>query len=127
MSLTATTTQNPTPISPDKIKIGILLLGPGVQLLDLSAIDVLGLLEKSYLDAVPMPRELKSKFPGLDIDFRYITETGEGMQALTAGAKLGVTVRFEASSFSSADLLLRGAVVGLCSCLSLVRLETGVS
>ncbi len=98
---------------PTSLKIGILLLGTGVQLLDLAAIDILGMMDKFYLREVNLPEEMVAK--GLDIEYYYITEevsengdaNGHGhggekgvrLHDLTAGAKVAATVCCFASCF----------------------------
>ncbi len=87
MSTTSTTTP---------IKFGVLLLGPSVQLLDVSPADVFGMLEPNYLRAGQLPESLVAM--GVDIEYHYITESGEGLQQMTAGVKYGVTVCTQAPS-----------------------------
>lgn len=46
------------------LKVGVLLVGGGVQLLDLAAVDVLGSCDPGYLKAAGLPDALLSKASG---------------------------------------------------------------
>lgn len=72
------------------LQVGIILLSDGVQLLDVSSADVLGMMQPSYLSACSLPKSVISQ--GVEMEFHYVTESGKGMQAMTAGFKLNVTV-----------------------------------
>ncbi|KAL8730288.1 MAG: hypothetical protein Q9166_004171 [cf. Caloplaca sp. 2 TL-2023] len=75
--------------SSSPLKVGILLLSNGVQLMDVAPIDMLGMLEKRYVQACELPDHLVAK--ALDIEYYWINETGEGPQPMTGGFKLAVT------------------------------------
>ncbi|KAI9873326.1 MAG: hypothetical protein M1830_000541 [Pleopsidium flavum] len=81
---TTTTTTSPTPIV-----FGVLLLGAGVQLLDVSPVDIFGMLDPAYLRACQLPENVVAQ--GVDVEFHYITESDEALHPMTAGAKIGVT------------------------------------
>jgi transcriptional regulator GlxA family with amidase domain len=69
--------------------IGVLLLPP-VQLLDLSAIDLLGMLSPSYLQACPLPAALIALAHPVRIS--YICASGaDTLAALTASCSINVT------------------------------------
>ncbi len=72
------------------LQVGVLLCGEGVQLLDISPVDVLGTLEPYYIRACQLPQFLVDM--GIEMEFHFITETGEGPQQLTGGMKCVVTV-----------------------------------
>lgn len=69
------------------LHIGILLLPP-VQLLDVAAIDILGMITPEYLAACGVPSQVMES--GQNFSFHYISETSEPAQ-LTAGAKHVIT------------------------------------
>ncbi|KAI4136116.1 MAG: hypothetical protein LQ347_000045 [Umbilicaria vellea] len=71
------------------LQVGVLLCGEGVQLLDISPVDVLGMLEPYYIRACQLPQPLVDM--GIEMEFHFITETGEGTQQLTGGMKCVVT------------------------------------
>ena len=79
------TTETPAPL-----QVGIILLSDGVQLLDVSSADILGMMQPAYLRACSLPETMIAQ--GVEMEFHYVTESGEGMQAMTAGFRLGVTV-----------------------------------
>lgn len=87
---------NPTPY-PNPLKLGILLFSEGVQLLDVAPIDMFGMLEKSYLAACNLPQTIVDS--GLDIEYYFINEEGKGLNPMTGGFKINVTVRFPSISF----------------------------
>lgn len=72
------------------LQVGVLLCGEGVQLLDISPVDVLGMLEPYYIRACQLPQSFIDM--GVEMKFHFITETGEGTQQLTGGMKCVVTV-----------------------------------
>lgn len=72
------------------VKIGVLLLGSAVQVLDASTVDLLGMLEPSYLAACQLPPSIVSQ--GTEIEWHYVSEAGPSSPfPLTAGAKYVVT------------------------------------
>lgn len=73
------------------LKVGILLVGSGVQLLDLSAVDILAMSCVEYLKVAQIPEAVHSK--GQSMEFLYITEKGEGPYPVTADLKVQATVR----------------------------------
>lgn len=73
------------------LQVGVLLCGEVVQLLDVSPVDVLGMLQPYYIRACELPQPLVDM--GIEMEFHFITETGEGPQQLTGGMKCVVTVR----------------------------------
>lgn len=75
------------------LQVGVLLCGEGVQLLDISPVDVLGMLEPYYIRACQLPQPLVDM--GIEMEFHFITETGEGTQQLTGGMKCVVTVGYK--------------------------------
>ncbi|KAL9119853.1 MAG: hypothetical protein Q9187_003589, partial [Circinaria calcarea] len=75
--------------TPAPLQVGIILLSDGVQLLDVSSADILGMMQPSYLRACSLPESIIAQ--GVEMEFHYVTESGEGMQAMTAGFRLGVT------------------------------------
>ncbi|KAL8768352.1 MAG: hypothetical protein Q9209_005386 [Squamulea sp. 1 TL-2023] len=74
---------------PSSLKVGVLLCGP-VQLMDVAPVDMLGMLDKKYVEIAHLPEQIASK--ALDIEFYFINETGEGPHPMTAGFKIAVTV-----------------------------------
>lgn len=75
-------------MAPTSVHIGVLLLPP-VQLLDVSPIDIFGMLTPLYLAATPFPSSLKNG--AVPIDITYISPLGSGALAdCTASAKIGV-------------------------------------
>ncbi|KAI4258979.1 MAG: hypothetical protein LQ352_000975 [Teloschistes flavicans] len=76
---------NPTPF-PNPLKLGIFLCSEGVQLLDVAPIDMLGMLEKSYLAACGLPQAMIEN--GLDIEYYFINEEGKGPNPMTGGFKV---------------------------------------
>lgn len=73
------------------LKVGILLVGSGIQLLDLSAVDILAMSCVDYLKVAQIPEVVHSK--GQTMEFLYITEKGEGPYPVTADLKVQATVR----------------------------------
>ena len=74
-----------------RLKVGVLLLSKGAQLLDVSAVDLLGMMEPYYLKACQLPEPIVSK--GIEIEWHYISEAGPAETMLmTAGVRYGVTV-----------------------------------
>ena len=78
--------------SPSPLRVGVLHCGP-VQLLDLAAVDLLGMLTPESLRASQFPDELVAL--GTEIEFRYF---GEGKKEgetifVTADLKVVMTVR----------------------------------
>ncbi|KAL8952908.1 MAG: hypothetical protein Q9222_001198 [Ikaeria aurantiellina] len=74
---------------PSPLKVGILLLSSATQLLDVAPIDMLGMLERHWLQASPLPEALIAK--ALDIEYYFISETGESPHQMTGGFKVAVT------------------------------------
>ena len=88
------------------IRIGVLLLPP-VQLLDVSAVDLFGMLTKDYLTACRLPQPLING--ALPIEIKYISESGgDNIEECTASAGLRVTAGFEdaGSAPGHLDILL---------------------
>ncbi|KAL8642991.1 MAG: hypothetical protein Q9228_000390 [Teloschistes exilis] len=79
---------NPTRY-PNPLKLGILLFSEGVQFLDVAPIDMLGMLEKSYLAACGLPQAMVDS--GLDVEYHFINEEGKGPNPMTGGFKVHVT------------------------------------
>ncbi|KAI9829092.1 MAG: hypothetical protein M1832_000115 [Thelocarpon impressellum] len=87
------------------LKVGILLLGDSVQLLDCSPADLLGMTEPYYLKAAQVPDAIVGM--GVETEWHYISEAGpDKLMQMTAGAKYGVTDTLE--STPQLDLLLVG-------------------
>lgn len=74
------------------VKVGILLLSPGVQLLDVAPIDILGMLEPQWLEAVHLPPHIIAQ--GAKLEYHFINENGKGPQQMTGGFRIEVTVCF---------------------------------
>ena len=77
--------------STSPLRVGVLLCGP-VQLLDLAAVDLFGMLTPEYLRACQLPDQLVSLGP--TIEFRYIGEgkkEGEILET-TSDVKVVMTV-----------------------------------
>ncbi|KAL8959794.1 MAG: hypothetical protein Q9183_005574, partial [Haloplaca sp. 2 TL-2023] len=74
---------------PSSLKVGVLLFSEGTQFLDVSGIDMLGMLEKSYLELAHIPDALVAK--GFDIEYHFINEEGKGPNQMTGGFKIEVT------------------------------------
>lgn len=73
------------------LKAGVLLVGGGVQLLDLAAVDVLGSCDPGYLKAAGLPDALLSK--ARPVEILYIAESGVGSNApLTSNGNILITV-----------------------------------
>lgn len=78
-------------MSTEALKVGVLLVGGGVQLLDLAAIDVLGSCDPSYLKDIALPDALLSK--ARPVEILYIAESGAGSNAaLTSNGNILITV-----------------------------------
>ena len=84
------------------LKIGVILLSQGVQVLDVAPADLLGTVQKSYLQACKFPPELVDKGQ-VEFEWHFVSEEGpgNGLFPATAHFQLGVTV-----SQSNADCLL---------------------
>lgn len=89
--------QSTTSPNPKKIVLGILLLPPVVQLLDLAAVDILAMLDRSYLRACDLPEHVVAR--GVETEYHYICESGEGWCGITTGGRMGATVRLSSSWF----------------------------
>ncbi|KAI4127206.1 MAG: hypothetical protein LQ338_003325 [Usnochroma carphineum] len=74
------------------LKVGVFLAESGVQLLDVAPVDMLGMLQKDYLQAISqvvnLP-QLASK--GFDIEYYFVNETGQSPNPMTGGFKVEVT------------------------------------
>jgi hypothetical protein len=73
------------------IEAGMILMGE-TEILDVAPIDLLHGISKKFVNAIPLPEELKAK--ALDINFHWVTETG-------AAAKLTSNITMEATACSS--------------------------
>jgi len=81
-------------MSSEAIKVGVLVVGGGIQLLDLAAVDVLGSCDPSYLKALGLPDALMSK--ARPVELLYIAESGAGSNgALTSNGHILITHSFE--------------------------------
>ncbi|KAL5359980.1 class I glutamine amidotransferase-like protein [Aspergillus floccosus] len=69
------------------LTVGVLMFGVN-QFLDVSAVDLLGMLSKKYLKYAEMPQSLQDQ--ALDLEIRYISDV-PGYHPLTADAALQVT------------------------------------
>lgn len=85
-----TTTTAPPPPQKAMIKVGIIFITEPIQLLDVAPIDILGMMEPSYLRALGLPETFCAK--GIDFEYHYVNETGKGPNQMSAGFKLAVTV-----------------------------------
>lgn len=77
--------------SSSPLRVGVLLCGP-VQLLDLAAVDLLGMVTPEYLRLCGLPPHVVAL--GQELAFSYIAEgkkAGE-TEVVTAGAKIMTTV-----------------------------------
>ncbi|KAI4239330.1 MAG: hypothetical protein L6R40_005545 [Gallowayella cf. fulva] len=90
--------------SSSPLKVGILLLSSGVQLMDVAPVDMLGMLEKGYVQACQLPEHLVAK--ALNIEYYFVNETGEGPNQMTGGFKVAVTHSIE--TCPPLDILLIG-------------------
>lgn len=79
------------------IKVGIIFVTEPIQLLDVAPIDILGMMEPSYLRALGMPEDFCAK--GIEFEYHYVNETGKGPNQMSAGFKLAVTVTSNPCSF----------------------------
>lgn len=78
-------------MSTEALKVGVLLVSGGVQLLDLAAIDVLGSCDPGYLKDAGLPDALLSK--ARPVEILYIAESGVGSNAtLTSNGNILITV-----------------------------------
>jgi hypothetical protein len=76
--------------SQSPVRIGVLLLGNGVQFLDVAAVDLLGCLHPKYLEVCQLPVAIVSK--GIECEIHYISEDGAQLMQMTAGIKCAITV-----------------------------------
>lgn len=83
----STTTTAPQTVG---IKVGIIFITEPIQLLDVAPIDIMGMMEPSYLRALGMPEDFCAK--GIEFEYHYVNETGKGPNQMSAGFKLAVTV-----------------------------------
>ena len=75
------------------LRVGVLIIPP-IQLLDLSPVDLFGMLTKEYLEACRLPAPLTAL--GIPVEIHYISEAGPGSSAqCTANAQLRVTAGLE--------------------------------
>ncbi|KAI5118497.1 hypothetical protein M0805_003997 [Coniferiporia weirii] len=78
------------------LRVGVLFVGPEIQLLDMSAVDLFGMCTPAYLKHSQQPSELIAK--SQDFEIIYIAEGGAGTHAkMTGGAKVLITHSFEDS------------------------------
>jgi hypothetical protein len=70
------------------IEAGMILMGE-TEILDVAPIDLLHGISKKFVNAYPLPEELKAK--ALDINFHWVTETG-------TAAKLTSNITMEATA-----------------------------
>ncbi|KAL8705832.1 MAG: hypothetical protein Q9201_001055 [Fulgogasparrea decipioides] len=73
---------------PSPLKVGIFLPAE-VQLLDVAPIDILGMLEESWLQASGVPENLVAQ--ALKIEYYFINEDGKGPNQMTGGFRVEVT------------------------------------
>ncbi|SLM33397.1 Protein kinase A anchor protein, nuclear localisation signal domain [Lasallia pustulata] len=71
------------------LQVGVLLCGEGVQLLDVSPVDLLGMLQPQYIRACQLPQSLADM--SIEMEIHFISETGHGPHQLTGGMKCAVT------------------------------------
>lgn len=72
------------------LKVGILLFSEGTQLLDVAPIDLLGMLDPSWLSFGGLPEEIIAQAPRFE--YHFINEKGEGPNPMTGGFRLAITV-----------------------------------
>lgn len=92
--------------STSPLRIGVLIVPP-VQLLDVSSVDLFGMLTKEYLEACSLPAPLLAL--GIPVEIHYISEAGPGIVAeCTANARLRVTADLEdeVASAGKIDILM---------------------
>ncbi|CAL8580329.1 hypothetical protein XPA_006057 [Xanthoria parietina] len=88
---------------PSPLKVGVLLCS-ATQLMDVAPLDMLGMLDKHWVQTAQLPEYLASK--ALDIEYCFINETGESPHPMTGGFKLAVTHSIE--TCPPLDILLIG-------------------
>jgi transcriptional regulator GlxA family with amidase domain len=88
-------------MSATTVRIGVLLIGT-VQLLDVSPIDLFGMLTKEYLQACRLPAPLVAL--AVPVDIVYISESGTGINGLTASAGLRVSADLNNKSCAPGNL-----------------------
>lgn len=112
-------------MSTEALKVGVLLVSGGVQLLDLAAIDVLGSCDPGYLKNAGLPDALLSK--ARPVEILYIAESGVGSNAtLTSNGNILITV----SALTVLVLYVcKFLIIGHCPQLAFIRecWEAGLS
>lgn len=89
------------------LKVGILVFSEGTQLLDVAPIDLLGMLEPSWLEVGGfLPKELIARAPRFE--YHFINETGEGPNQMTGGFRLAITVKFPSPLLSPLHYFFSG-------------------
>ncbi len=88
--------------SPQSLQVGVLLTST-VQLLDVSPVDLFGMLTREYLTACKLPAPLIAL--GISVDIHYIAQGGpHTLQECTANAALRVTASLTDQAVSSGKL-----------------------
>ncbi|OCL06589.1 hypothetical protein AOQ84DRAFT_74145, partial [Glonium stellatum] len=88
---TSDTSLNLNPPSKSSLLIGILLLGNDlIQTLDIAPADLLSMLSEEVMERLGASEDLRSQ--AIELDIRYVSESGEGLFSLTAGLRVPVTV-----------------------------------
>ena len=79
------------------LKVGVFLAESGVQTLDITPLDVLGLLDPKWASVVGLSEDLVAQ--AVKMEYFFVSETGESPHPLTAGFKIAVTVLLAISPF----------------------------
>ncbi|KAK7950889.1 class I glutamine amidotransferase-like protein [Apiospora aurea] len=93
-----------------RIEVGVLLMNGTTEVLDVAPIDLLNGMSKSLMDNVSpefLPDGVKSK--AIDIEFHWVSETGQGTSRLTSDMSIVPTDSFE--TCPPLDIVLMGAVL----------------
>ena len=77
------------------LEAGVILMGE-IEILDVAPIDLLHGISTKFINALPLPEELKAK--ALDINFHWVTETGAAAK-LTSNITLEATVTILVCTF----------------------------
>ncbi|KAI4192169.1 MAG: hypothetical protein LQ346_004440 [Caloplaca aetnensis] len=77
---------------PNPLKVGVFLVEGGIQLLDVAPVDMLGMLQKEYVQGMAqMTNQSLPADKGFDIEYYFINETGQSPNKMTGGFKIDVT------------------------------------
>lgn len=76
--------------TPAPLKVGVLVFSEGTQLLDVAPIDLLGMLDPTWLRVGGLAGEIVAQAPRFE--YHFINESGEGPNQMTGGFGLAITV-----------------------------------